>query len=314
MVVWSDMTIIAAGGLIFIVVVMLSGIYTVDQQTVAVVEQFHAFNRLCPAGLHWRIPLFERVATSVDLKVQQMFVTVETKTRDDVTLSVKVAVQYFVAADQVFNAFYKLEEPRRQINAYVFDAIRAHVPGQTLDQVYANKELDQAIEHEVREKMQAYGYSIIDAPVVEIVPDARVKEAMNQVNANQRLMEAAKAKAEADKILVVKAAEAEAESKALQGDGIARERLAIARGLKESAELFERQLPGVSTEECMSILLLTQYFDMLKEIGARSNTIMLPHSPGGLQDLISQIRSAIIAGNESVAGIAANGISGPPRQ
>jgi regulator of protease activity HflC (stomatin/prohibitin superfamily) len=243
-----------------------------------------------------------------------MFVTVETKTRDDVTLTVKVAVQYFVAADQVFNAFYKLEEPQRQINAYVFDAIRAHVPDQKLDEVYSNKELDQAIEHEVREKMQAYGYSIIDAPVVEIVPDPRVKEAMNQVNANQRLLEAAKAKAEADKIMVVKAAEAEAESKALQGDGIARERLAIAHGLKESADLFKQELAGVTTEECMSILLLTQYFDMLKEIGARSNTIMLPHSPGGLPDLIAQIRNAIIVGNEAAAAIVPNAGNGTTHQ
>ncbi|MGH9552607.1 MAG: SPFH domain-containing protein [Terriglobales bacterium] len=297
--------VIGGGVLLFVAIALLSGIYMVDQQSVAVLEKFHAFARLEGAGLHWRMPVFERVAAFVDLKVQQLFVTVETKTKDDVTLSVKVAVQYFVAADQVFNAFYKLEEPRRQINAYVFDAIRAHVPGQKLDEVYANKELDQAIEHEVREKMQNYGYSIIDAPVVEIVPDARVKEAMNQVNANQRLFEAAKAKAEADKVMVVKGAEAEAESKALQGDGIARERLAIAKGLKESADLFQEELRGVSTEECMSILLLTQYFDMLKEIGSRSNTIMLPHSPGGLQDLLSQIRNAIIAGNEAVAGITA---------
>jgi len=146
--------------------------------------------------------------------------------------------------------------------------------------------------------------------VVEIVPDARVKEAMNQVNANQRLFEAAKAKAEADKVMVVKAAEAEAESKALQGDGIARERLAIAHGLKESADLFKEELKGVSTEECMAILLLTQYFDMLKEIGSRSNTIMLPHAPGGLQDLLGQIRNAIIAGNETVAGITAMATNG----
>jgi regulator of protease activity HflC (stomatin/prohibitin superfamily) len=296
--------------LLVFALILLSGIYTVDQQSVAVVERFHAFARLESAGLRWKIPLVERVAAYVDLRVQQMYVTVETKTKDDVTVTVKVAVQFFVAAAQVYNAYYKLEEPGRQINAYVFDAIRAHVPGQKLDEVYANKELDEAIEHEVREKMQAYGYSIIDAPVVEIAPDARVKEAMNQVNANQRLLEAAKAKAEADKILVVKAAEAEAESKALQGDGIARERLAIAKGLKESADLFKEQMAGASTEECMAILLMTQYFDMLKEIGSRSNTIMLPHSPGGMQDLIDQIRNAIISGNETVAGITAtNGAS-----
>ena len=301
---------VVGGVLLFIALILLSRIYVVDQQTVGVVEKFHAFARLEPAGLHWRLPLFERVIAFVDLRVQQLFVTVETKTKDDVTLSVKVAVQYFVAADQVFNAFYKLEEPRRQINAYVFDAIRAHVPGQKLDEVYANKELDQAIEHAVREKMQTYGYSIIDAPVVEIVPDGRVKEAMNQVNANQRLFEAAKAKAEADKVMVVKAAEAEAESKALQGKGIARERLAIAHGLKESADLFKEDLGGVSTEECMAILLLTRYFDMLKEIGSRSNTIMLPHAPGGLPDLLGQIRNAIISGNEAVARIApVNGAS-----
>jgi regulator of protease activity HflC (stomatin/prohibitin superfamily) len=275
---------------------LLAGIFTIQQQTIGVIERFGRWARMASPGLNFKNPFFERIRGRVDLKVQQIFVTVETKTKDDVTVAIKVAVQYFVRPQDAYNAFYRLEEPKKQITAYVFDAIRAHVPGKTLDEVYADRELDSAIELEVREKMAQYGWSILDAPVVDISPDQKVKEALNQVNAQKRLLEATRSSAEAQKITQIAAAQAEAESKALQGDGIARERLAIAEGLRKSAEVFAQAVPGASAEEAMTVLLMTQYFDALRSIGAQSNTIMLPGSPAGLRQIMDEIRNGIIIG------------------
>jgi regulator of protease activity HflC (stomatin/prohibitin superfamily) len=231
--------------------------------------------------------------------VQQLTVKVETKTRDNVFVHVTVAVQFSVFPDKVYQAFYSLTDATPQITAFVFDVVRAHVPSLDLDDVFLKKdEVALAVKGSLGAQMSEYGYDILTALVTDIDPDERVKAAMNEINANQRLLEAAKAKGEAEKVLKVKQAEAEAESKALQGNGIARERTEIARGLHDSAAMFQQGLPGATVHEAMVVLLLTQYFDMLKEVGAHSNTIMLPHSPGGLSDIAGQIRNAIVAARQ----------------
>ena len=220
--------------------------------------------------------------------------------RDTIWYTSQDIVQYRIKEDSVYDAFYKLENAREQITAYVLDLVRAEVPTMSLDEVFERKDsIANAVKNELTGTMQEFGYEIVKALVTNIDPDEKVKNAMNEINEQQRLQVAAQAKGEAEKILKVKQAEAEAESKRLQGEGIANQRKAIIAGLQESVNEFQRAIPGVTAADTMSLALITQYFDTLKEIGAhsKSNTILLPHSPGGLKDIATQLRDNIITGN-----------------
>ncbi len=273
--------------------------FTVEQQTAAVITRFGKFARIAGPGLHFRLWI-EGVAGRVNLRVQQLDVKVETKTEDNVFVHVTVAVQFHVLAERIYEAFYKLDNPERQITSFVFDVVRARVPRIKLDDVFEKKdEIADAVKAELAEVMNGFGYGILKALVTDIEPDAKVKTAMNEINAAQRLRVAASEKGEADRILKVKAATAEAESKALEGRGIADQRRAIVDGLRESVEEFQHSLPGATPQDVMNIVLLTQYFDMLKEVGASSeaSTIFLPHSPGHVTELSEQIRNAMLAAN-----------------
>ena len=278
--------------------------FIVQQQTVSVVQRLGKFDRLAEAGLHVRVPFIEKVAGTVNLRVQQLDVEVETKTRDNVFVRVIVSVQYFVLADKVYDAFYKLDDPVNQIKAFVFDVVRARVPKIKLDDVFEKKdEIAGAVKAELSQVMDDFGYGIVKTLVTDIDPDAKVKEAMNEINAAQRMRAAATEKGEAEKIMQVKAAEADAEAKALSGKGVADQRQAIVEGLRESVDEFQRTVPGTSAQDVMNLILMTQYFDMLKDIGqsSKANTILLPHSPGHVGDISSQLRDAIITGSEAAS-------------
>jgi regulator of protease activity HflC (stomatin/prohibitin superfamily) len=290
-------------GLLFLLVliVVASSFFVVNQQTAVVVQNFGKFARVAGPGLNFKLPLVESIAGRLNLRVQQLDVRVETKTEDNVFVHVIVAVQYHVLAEKVYDAFYRLSEPGTQITAYVFDVVRARVPRLKLDDVFEKKdEIADAVKNELAHVMSEFGYGILKALVTDIDPDHKVKEAMNEINAAQRLRVAATEKGEAERILKVKAAEAEAQSKALQGKGIADQRKAIVEGLRESVDTFQRSVPGATAQDIMNLVLMTQYFDTLKEIGAnaRSTTILLPHSPGALSDLTQQIRNAMITAEQ----------------
>lgn len=275
--------------------------YTVEQQTVAIVERFGKFVRTADAGLHFKIPLIEKIAGRVSLRVQQLDVKAETKTKDNVFVHVIVSVQYFILPNNVYDAFYKLNNAALQINSYVFDVIRARVPGLKLDELFEKKdEIAVAVKEELNETMITFGFEILNSLVTDIEPDHKVKEAMNEINAAERLRIAANEKGEAEKILKVKAAEADAESKALAGKGVADQRKAIIEGLKVSVEDFKSSVDGTSSQDVMNLVLLTQYFDTLKEMGEKSNsnTILIPHAPGAVNDLAGQLRDAMITANE----------------
>ena len=238
--------------------------------------------------------------------MQQLDVRVETKTEDNVFVHVIVAVQYHVLADKVYDAFYRLSDPGTQITAYVFDVVRARVPRLKLDDVFEKKdEIADAVKEELAHIMTEFGYGIIKALVTDIDPDHKVKEAMNEINAAQRMRVAATEKGEAERILKVKGAEAEAQSKALQGKGIADQRKAIVEGLRESVDTFQRSVPGATAQDVMNLVLMTQYFDTLKEIGAasRSNTILIPHSPGSLSSLMEELRTAMITAEQVTSSL-----------
>ncbi len=280
---------------------VLPFLFTVDQQTARVVQRFGKFARVAGPGLHIFSPFFETVSAPINLRVQQLDVPVETKTEDDVFVRVVVSVQYNVLEDRVFEAHYKLSDPERQITSYVFDVVRARVPTIKLDDVFEKKDdIAEAIKTELREVMDDFGYGILKALVTDIDPDPKVKEAMNEINAAQRMRVAATEKGEAERILKVKAAQAEAESKALSGKGIADQRRAIVDGLRESVDEFARSVPGASAQDVMNIVLLTQYFDTLKEIGAASttNTLVVPHSPSAVADMAEQIRNSLLTSSQ----------------
>lgn len=278
---------------------LLSMLYTVEQQTEVVIERFGKFSRTAGPGLNFKIPFIERIAGRVSMRVQQLNVKAETKTKDNVFVNVVVSVQYFVDPNRTYDAFYKLDDPTLQINSYVFDVVRARVPKISIDDLFEKKdEIAVAVKDELNETMISFGFVILNSLVTDIEPDNKVKISMNEINAAERLKYAAVEKAEADKIMKVKEAEAEAEAKALQGKGIADQRLAIINGLKESVEDFQEGIPGTSAQDVMNLVLMTQYFDTLQSLGEQSNTILIPHSPGGMQDVSDQIRNAIIQGNE----------------
>jgi regulator of protease activity HflC (stomatin/prohibitin superfamily) len=277
--------------------VLANCFFVVQQQTSVIVQSFGKFARVAHPGLNMKVPIVETVAGRINLRVQQLDVRVETKTEDNVFVHVVVAVQYHVLAEKVYEAFYKLSDADTQITAYVFDVVRARVPRVKLDELFEKKdEIADAVKSELSHVMEEFGYAIVKALVTDIEPDHKVKEAMNEINAAQRMRVAAMEKGEAERILRVKAAEAEAQSKALQGQGIANQRKAIVEGLRESVDTFQKSVPGATAQDVMNLVLMTQYFDMLKELGAtgRTTTILLPHSPGALSDLSEQMRTAMM--------------------
>ena len=280
---------------------VVSGLYIVRQQTVVIIERLGRFSRVASAGLHWRIPLLDRIVARPNLRIQQLDVRVETKTKDNVFVFVVVSVQHYIIPEKVKEAFYRLQNPDAQITSYVYDTVRARVPKIILDSVFETKDdIAQAVNSELTEIMDDFGYGLVKTLVTDIDPDPNVKASMNQINAAQRLRLAAVEEAEADKIRVVKSAEAEAESKALQGKGIADQRLAIVNGLRESVTQFQENVDGTSAHDVMNLVLVTQYFDTLKDVGAQtgSSTILLPHSPAGMTDISQQMREAMITAHE----------------
>jgi regulator of protease activity HflC (stomatin/prohibitin superfamily) len=286
---------------IIFLIVLLTGLFTVKQQTAAIVERFGRFKKVSSAGLNFKIPLIDQIAGRLSLRVQQLDVRVETKSKDNVFVLVVVSVQYHVLTNKVVDAFYKLQNPQEQITAYVFDTVRARVPGVQLDELFEMKDdIANAVKSELDVVMDEFGYGILKALVTDIDPDAKVKVSMNEINAAQRMRMAAVEQAEADKIRVVKAAEAEAESKALQGQGIANQRKAIIDGLRESVESFSNSVEGVKSQDVMNLVMMTQYFDTIKDLGqsGKNSTILIPHSPAGMGDLAEQMRNAMITANE----------------
>lgn len=290
--------------IIFFVLIFLPIVFdiffSVEQQSAAILERFGRFLRIGQPGLNIKIPFIDRVAGRINLRVRQLDVNVETKTKDDVFVKIIASVQYRILPEKIYEAFYILENVEAQIEAFVFDVVRARVPSILLDDVFSRKdEIADSVKAELKEVMNDFGYDIVKTLVTDIHPDAKVKAAMNEINEAQRLRLAAIERGEAERILKVKQAEAESESKVLQGKGMAGQRAAIIEGLKESLGSLQ-EVHDTSTRDVMELILMIQYFDTLKEMGVRSNTntILLPHSPAALQDMQQQIREAIIAANQ----------------
>ena len=285
---------------LFVLITVIKTMYTVRTYTAGIVERFGKYNRIARPGLQFLLPWCETVRF-IDLQVRQAAVNVETKSKDNVFVTIPVSVQYQVVEEKVFDAYYKLSDPQRQIESYVFNSILGHVPTLTLDEAFEQmQQISIAVKKDLDEVMDTFGYNILRALVTDIVPDAKVKAAMNDINAAQREQIAAEARGEADKVLKVKQAEAEAESKALQGDGTARQRQAIIKGLQQSVEEFKGAVEGSTAKDVIAMVLMTQYFDTLREVGVtgKSATLFLPSSPGTVNDMMTQIIAGFTAAKQ----------------
>lgn len=279
--------------------IIFSGLFTVKQQTAAIVQRLGKFQGIKHAGLQFKIPFVDMIAGRLSLKIQQLDVMVETKTKDDVFVKLKVSVQFRVLGDSIYDAFYKLENPYEQITAYVFDVVRAEVPKLKLDYVFERKDdIAIAILRELQEAMNEYGYGIVKALVTDIDPDAEVKHAMNRINAAEREKIAAEYEAESERIRIVARAQAEAESKKLQGQGIADQRREIARGLEESVEVLNKV--GINSQEASALIVITQHYDTLQSVGENSNSnlILMPNAPTAASDMLSQMVTSFTASQQ----------------
>ena len=283
--------------LVFLAVVfLLSTFFTVRQQTAVSIERFGKFESIRHSGLQMKIPIIDKIAARISLKIQQLDVIVETKTLDDVFVKIKVSVQFVVIKEKVYDAIYKLEYPHDQITSYVFDVVRAEVPKMKLDDVFVKKDdIAIAVKREVQESMETYGYDIIKTLVTDIDPDAQVKAAMNRINAAEREKVAAQYEGDAQRILIVEKAKAEAESKRLQGQGIADQRREIARGLVESVDVLQQV--GVSSQEASALIVITQHYDTLQAVGQQtnSNLILLPNSPEAGSEMLNNMITSFTA-------------------
>ena len=286
---------------IFIAALILKGaLYMVKQKNAVIIERLGKFNRVSKAGLHVKIPLIDSIAGTVNLRVRELPVEVETKTKDDVFVKIVVSVQFFVidTVDGIRDSFYELNNPEQQIQSYVFDSIRSEVPLMELDDVFAQKEkIAIAIKNELSDTMKQFGFDFIKALVTDIDPDAKVKQSMNEINAAKRMKEAAREEAAAGKIRVVAAAEADSESKRLAGEGIAKQRIAIANGLKESVEEVKLAMEDhVTSQDVMNMLFMTQHYETISKLSENNtSTIFMPYSPDNVGDLQMQIQSSLIA-------------------
>jgi regulator of protease activity HflC (stomatin/prohibitin superfamily) len=277
--------------------IIFGSFFTVRTAEVAVVTRFGKFERIAEAGLNWKVPFLDSVTGRISLRVNQITLTMETKTKDNVFVTIPISVQNRVRPEKAYDAFYKLSDPVAQIKSYVEQVILGHVPGMTLDEVFASQSsIAAAVKLELDADMSTFGYEIVNVLVTDIVPDQKVKSAMNDINAAQREQVAANARGEAEKILVVKKAEAEAESKALQGQGIANQRKAIIEGLQVSIEQFQKCVDGATSKDVMQLVMITQYFDTLKSIGEsdKTNTLFLSHTPSAVKEVSEQIMESML--------------------
>lgn len=291
----SGMYIIIGLGLIFLFLCF----FVVKQQTAVVIERLGKFHSVRFAGLQLKIPVIDKIAAKVSLKITQLDVVVETKTKDDVFVKIKVSVQYMVIKEKVYDAVYKLDNPFAQITSFVFDVVRAEVPKLRLDDVFEKKDdIAIAIKSELQEAMNEYGYVIVKALVTDIDPDEEVKMAMNKINAAEREKIAAQYQGDAQRILIVEKAKAEAESKRLQGMGIADQRREIAKGLEESVNVLNKV--GINSQEASALIVVTQHYDTLNSIGGsnKSNLILLPNSPNAAGDMLNNMVASFVAANK----------------
>lgn len=284
---------------VLVVVALILGIYVVPQQNVYIIERLGKYHKLSTAGLHFKLPLVDVIASKLSLRILQIDNRVTTKTKDNVFVELDVSVQYRVDENNIAAAYYELSNPVEQINAYIEDTIRNAVPNLDLDEAFVQKDdIANSVQQTLQEAMGKFGFVIINTLITDIEPDETVKNAMNSINEAQRKREAAKELAEADKITVVVKAEAQAEQARLQGEGVANQRKAIVNGLAESVR--EMKKSGLDEREVMSVILTNQYMDVLSQTARSNNTkvLLMPSNADGVMEMQQGIIQAMEMASE----------------
>ena len=284
---------------LFIIVVLFNTYIIVEERTARVVQRLGQFKSVLRPGLHFLVPFIEKASKPIDLRIRQVDVQIETKTKDNVFVQLLVSVHLQIREDLIQDAYYKLSDPISQLSSYIYDDVRAEVPKMSLDDVFARKEdIAFSIQENLAIQMEEYGYRIIKALITDIEPDKLVKESMNRINAARRNKEALSEDAEGRKMAKIKDAEADKESKRLQGEGVAEQRLAIIKGFADSVQDFSDTLKDVSAVEIMQFVLLTQHYDTMKEIGEKNATMLVPYTPNSVNDIQQQLMQGSFMSNK----------------
>lgn len=314
-------------GVIILLALIFNAVFIVRTNEVAVIERFGRYTRMAKAGINIKIPIVDRIANRMSLRVLQMDQSVSTITSDKVSVALNVSVQYRVSQSAIaseteansnssttdpggnlYRANYALTDVPSQITSYIYDAVRSTVPSKSLDDVFAEKDqIAQAVNIQLSATMLDYGYEIVRTLVTGVTPDSEVQSAMNSINAAERLKDAAKAQAEAYRIEIVGRATGEKEAKQLSGEGIAAQREAIANGLAKQHTIL-KEAGVVDPEQTM---LANQYFDSMVSVADKSNatTVFLPGGADGAGQLMGQIRNSLLTASAAAHPAAATPVA-----
>ena len=286
---------------VIVLAVLCASIFIVPQQQAYIIERFGKYNKVQFAGIHAKIPFVDRISTKTNMRVSQLNVQLETKTLDNVFVTVVASTQFRVNPENVATAYYELRDPAGQLRSYMEDALRSAIPALSLDDAFARKD-DVAfdVQKTVGTEMARFGFTVVKTLITAIDPSPQVKSAMDSINAAQREKEATRQRAEAQRIQIETQAAAEAEKTRLQGEGQANYRREIASGIVD--QIKSLQAVGMNIGDVNNVVLFNQYLDVLRSLSESNNskTVVLPAStPGGYQDMYSQITQAMVTANET---------------
>ena len=278
-----------------IILIAATSVFTVPQQQAYVIERFGKFHTVRFAGIHMRIPLVDRIAVKTNMRVNQLNVQLETKTLDNVFVTVVASTQFRVNPNDVATAYYELRDPAGQLRSYMEDALRSAIPALTLDDAFARKDdVASDVQKTVGNEMSRFGFTVVKTLITAIDPSPQVKNAMDSINAAQREKEATRQRAEANRIQIETQAQAEAEKTRLQGEGQANYRREIANGIVD--QIKSLQAAGMNIRDVNNVVLFNQYLDVMRSLAQSDNakTVVLPAStPGGYTDAVNQITQAL---------------------
>jgi hypothetical protein len=232
-----------------------------------------------------------------------------------VFIRVHVSIQYQTNSTHLFESFYSLSSPIRQLTARVHDMVRSTMPRLDLDDIFSAQDaIASEFHRSLNDGMNPHGFLVHHALITRICPNEHVKRSMNEIQASKRTREAMPHRAEAFRISAVRDAEARAERAHLIGVGVARERGEIARGMRDAVGGIVDGGGGVSASArgAMDLLLLTQYYDVLTDLkgaarwgegregdggesrgegrGGTSTSLFLMHTPDVVSRLTETVR------------------------
>ncbi len=289
---------------VFVAALVLSTGYVVRQQHVAIIERLGRFVGIAGPGFHVKVPFID-AAHDIDLMTEDEHMTFDAKTSDNVTIELDVSIQYHVDSSNVsagqdsgvWKSFYTLTDPVAQMRDYLADALRSQIPNRSLDEVFSEKDaIATAIDEIVAKKMLGYGYVLVTTLITSIRLPKEVQESMNRIVASKNNLESARNDAEAARAKTVIAAQAKAEAMAAEGKGIADQRIAIARGIKESIDTIKGS--ELSSEEANRLFEFTQWVSMMESFAEKgSSSVVLPGDFNSASSLYEQQLAAHVTPN-----------------